>query len=135
MVQNPIFSILGPIFGRAGCLVGGRDRRRSKARQILRRSAPDSCPEDSFCVRQRGPEIPKSAILTSPPKTINFNTKALTDRTLFGQIGTDSILACFFLVFTNQFILKNVMYFQLFHKKNITKSPKLLKYDKDFLYF
>ena len=79
--------------------------------------------------------VTKSAILTPPPKTINFNSKALTNRTLFGQIGTDSILACFFLVFTNQFILKNVMYFQHFHKKNIPKSSKFLKYDKDFHYF
>ena len=69
--------------------------------------------------------VTKSAILTPPPKTINFNTKAFTDWTLFGQIGTDSIFACFFLVFTNQFNLKNVRYFQLFHKKNITKSSKL----------
>ena len=59
--------------------------------------------------------VTKSVISKPLKKRPHFQLKPFTNLSLFGQIGTNPILSCFFLVFSQTFIMKNITFFKYDH--------------------
>ena len=59
-------------------------------------------------------KVPKTTSLTPLQNGHGFSHKVITDLTLFGQIGPNSILNIFFVDIRKQMILIFVMYFTEF---------------------
>ena len=59
--------------------------------------------------------VPETWICDGLQKEVGFPLRPLFKSNIFGQIGTESILTCLFLVSTHQFYMKNVMKFKHVH--------------------